>query len=348
VGPTVDILEFLRLATALPVLDVRAPCEFQQAHIAQAVNLPLFDDKQRAAIGTTYKQQGHDAAVMLGFELAGPKMATLAQRGRELALDRQILLHCARGGMRSESMAWLLQQAGLQVTRLRGGYKSFRQHVLKSFEQPIELRILSGLTGAGKTQLLAEIRRQGEQVIDLEGLAHHRGSAFGGIGQPDQPASEHFENLLFQELQQLDPGRPVWLEDESRNVGRVFLPEAIWLQMRNAPVFFLDVTVQRRAQHIRQLYGDYATVELIEGVERVRKRLGGLRAAQAIAALENGRMDRAIEILLDYYDKSYLNAAASREAVKSTKIPVADEEAESTIVQRLIETANQSCALSRS
>ena len=176
----------------------------------------MFTDAERARVGTLYKQQGRDAAMLEGLRIVGPKMALIVEKARMLAPDGKIGVHCWRGGERSASVAWLLEKAGfIEVFTLQRGYKAFRELVLSSFSSPKKLMILGGYTGTGKTEMLALLREQGEQVVDLEGLARHMGSAYGGIGKGAQPTTEHFENLLWDELSKQDPHRTIWLEDES-------------------------------------------------------------------------------------------------------------------------------------
>ena len=189
----VQPIDFWALSREQVVLDVRSPSEFAQGHVPGAINLPLFDDAQRADIGTIYKNSGKDAAVLRGLRHAGLKMADLVVQAKAIAEGRNsVLVHCWRGGMRSQSVGWLLRTAGMDPLVLDGGYKAFRQFARATFEVPWNLRVISGLTGAGKTRVLLLLKDVGEQVVDLEGLANHRGSAFGGIGQPNQPSTEQF------------------------------------------------------------------------------------------------------------------------------------------------------------
>ncbi|WP_416670847.1 tRNA 2-selenouridine(34) synthase MnmH [Egbenema bharatensis] len=176
------------LTTPGIILDVRSPAEYEQGHIPGAVSFPLFSNEERAIVGTCYKQQGREQAIELGFEIAGPKCAEFVRRAKGLAPDRLVRVHCWRGGMRSEAIAWILKMAGLRVSVLEGGYKSFRRWVLSCFDQPKPILILGGMTGAGKTVILQELAVRGAQVLDLEALANHRGSSYGNLGLPPNPA----------------------------------------------------------------------------------------------------------------------------------------------------------------
>ena len=196
------------LSARVPLIDVRSPGEYLRGHIPGAFNVPLFTDQERAVVGTLYKQTGRDAAMLEGLRIIGPKMAEIVEQARTLAPDGKVGVHCWRGGERSASVAWLLEKAGFQeVIVLKRGYKSFRERVLASLSLSWVLEVLGGYTGTGKTELLGLLRQEGEQIVDLEGLAHHKGSSFGGIGEKVQPTTEHFENLLWDALSQLDPGR---------------------------------------------------------------------------------------------------------------------------------------------
>ncbi len=300
------------LAAGLPVLDVRSPGEFAHGHIPGAANLPLFTDAERAKVGTLYKQEGRDAAMLQGLRFVGPRMADLVEQARTMAPGGRVGVHCWRGGQRSASVAWLLEKAGMEVLLLEHGYKAFRQHVLQSFGAPWNLRILGGYTGTGKTALLSLLREGGEQVVDLEGLARHKGSSFGGIGQGAQPTTEQFENLVWSAFRQLDPVRPIWLEDESQMVGRVKVPDELFARMRTAPVSFVDMPMSRRVEHLVADYGSFPQEELAAATQRIQKRLGPQHAQDALAALSAGDLHRVAAITLTYYDKTYARGLAAR------------------------------------
>lgn len=320
--------DFLEQAKTLPIIDVRSPGEFAHAHIPGAVNIPLFDNDERAQIGTTYKQVGKDAAVLQGLDMVGPKMAGFVREAQQLnPAEKQVLVHCWRGGMRSGSMAWLLNTAGLKADTLTGGYKAYRTDVLTALAQPRNLLILGGKTGSGKTDILKQLAALGEQVIDLEGLAHHKGSSYGAIGQLPQPSSEQFENLIYEQWRQLDhddrsaarrigagpPTRRIWLEDESRSIGRCFIPPPLWQQMRTAPVAFIDVPRDIRVERLVQEYTGIDQSLLIEATKRIERRLGGLAAKQALAALDRQDYATVANLTLVYYDKAYLHGLAERD-----------------------------------
>lgn len=342
-----SIDDFLAKAQTLPVIDVRSPGEYDHAHIPGAVSIPLFDNDERAQVGTKYKQAGKDSAVLLGLGLVGPKLADFVKQSRRLnPQQKEVLVHCWRGGMRSGSFAWLLDTAGLTVSTLVGGYKAYRNAVLDAFAQPRQLIILGGKTGSGKTDILHELARQGEQIIDLEGIAHHKGSSYGAIGQKTQPKNEQFENLLYQDWRQLAPNQRIWLEDESRNVGSCFIPMPLWQQMRAAPVAFVDVPKSTRIQRLVQEYTGIDHALLVEATERIRRRLGGKATQDALNALAQHDYATVADLTLSYYDKAYLHGLSQRDPATVTPIDIAVDNPVQT-ARQLIDWANkQSFAVS--
>ena len=300
----VSTTEFL--ATPGVLLDVRSPAEYEHAHIPGAISFPLFDNDERALVGTCYKQQGRDAAVELGLQLVGTKLAPFVQQAKRLAPDRVLRIHCWRGGMRSGSMAWLMETAGFQVTLLDRGYKGFRQWVREALAVPKPVFTLGGMTGVGKTAILYALQTQGEQILDLEKYANHRGSSYGNLGLPPQPSIEQYENLLAVEWAKLKATRPVWVEAESRMVGTCRVPDELFSQMLKAPVLQVERPRSERVELLLQDYGVMDSAELIAATERLKKRLGGDRVRAAINYIQSGNLAAAIEMVLDYYDKTYL------------------------------------------
>lgn len=299
------LAEFLADPAAGPILDVRAPAEFAHGHIPGAISFPLFSDEERARVGTTYKKVNPDQAVLLGLDFFGPKMSGLVREAKKLARGGPVRVHCWRGGMRSGAVAWLLELAGLHVQKLAGGYKEFRHACLAEFSQPRALRVLGGLTGSGKTDVLQELARRGEPVLDLEALASHKGSSFGAIGQGPQPTQEQFENNLAWALRGHDHATPLWIEDESRCIGALSLPGPFYEQLRAAPLTVLQVPRTARVQKLAAEYGRQDPQQLALAVMRIGKRLGGLATKEALGAIVSGEMARMVELVLDYYDKTY-------------------------------------------
>ncbi|MFZ2285770.1 MAG: tRNA 2-selenouridine(34) synthase MnmH [Bacteroidales bacterium] len=310
----VDPIEFLRLRGQIPVVDVRSPGEYSYGHIPGAFNIPLFDDLQRAEVGTLYKKKGAEKAVLRGIDLAAPHMSEKLEQALELAHDRELLVHCWRGGMRSEAMAWLFTTGGIKPVLLEGGYKAYRNTILNDLGRSRKFIILGGLTGSGKTGILKHMMTTGRQVTDLEGLASHRGSAFGALGQPPQPSSEHFANLLYDILEGWDDDIPVWLEDESRNIGTVFMPDNFYAQMQAAPVIALMMSLETRMPRLLEEYTTFPADRIEASVMKISKRLGGDRTREALDALKRGDYSTAIRIMLEYYDRSYNYGLSKRAA----------------------------------
>lgn len=312
--------EFLELSGKAPVIDVRSPAEYETAHIPGALSLPLFSNEERALVGTIYKQQGKVKAVTKGLEIVGPKLAGFTKFA--LSLNSPVLLiHCWRGGMRSKSMAWLLETVGLECLILEGGYKSYRAHIRERLSEPRNIVLLGGYTGSGKTDLLAVLEQNGKQVVDLEGLAHHKGSAFGAIGQKPQPSTEMFENLLWEKISALDPNRTIWVEDESHNVGKVFIPEPFWVQMRNSPVVIVEAPFQNRLERLIRDYGNYPVDLLVASIRKIEKRLGYDKCKEAVDACLAGDLEKAAQISLLYYDKAYQSQLDNRFGEKLAAMP---------------------------
>ena len=317
----IHIEQFLELAKQHPVLDVRSPGEYKHAHIPGACSLPLFTDEERKIVGTAYKQESRELAIKLGLDFFGVKMRKMVEEVEQLSSNsKTVLVHCWRGGMRSAGVAWLLDLYGFKVFTLVGGYKKYRNYVLDTFRLPFQFNILGGYTGSGKTELLKALKERGEKVIDLEGIANHKGSAFGNIGMPPQPGQEMFENLLAKELRKSlegQPESPVWLEDESQRIGLVNIPGELWKTMRQSPVYFLDIPFEERLKHIVQEYGQLDAEKLADAIGRISQKLGNLNAKTAILLLNEGKITESFDILLKYYDMHYFKSLHNREGINS-------------------------------
>jgi tRNA 2-selenouridine synthase len=310
---TLDIDKFLQMAENVPVIDVRTPLEFKHAQIPGAFNLPIFSNDERVKVGTTYKQKGREQAILLGFDLTGPKWSGFIKEALKIAPEKKILVHCWRGGMRSGAMAWALNLYGFEVFLLEGGYKRYRNWVLEQFKKTYSIFILGGMTGSGKTKTLQELKKLSHQIIDLEDLAKHQGSSYGSMGLLNQPGQEQFENLLARELNKVDVNTTLWIEDESLSIGRCFIPNPVFHQMRQAPVMKITVPFEKRVDFLVKEYGVLDKEFLIESTTRIGKRLGPEQTRDAILAIRENRMDDFIKIVLIYYDKTYANGQGKRE-----------------------------------
>jgi tRNA 2-selenouridine synthase len=322
-----DITDFIQLSLEHPILDVRSPAEYQQAHIPGTASLPLFTDEERKIVGTAYKQQSRQIAIKLGLQFFGPKMVAIVEEAEKIisahkkknkknnddpTSSKKILVYCWRGGMRSAGVAWLLDLYGFEVYALNGGYKAYRNWVLQLFNIPYPFGMVGGCTGSGKTGLIQLLQKNGAHAIDLEALASHKGSAFGNLGMPPQPSQEMFENLLAGELaafQQLpEPPTIIWLEDESQRIGNINIPGTLFNQMRNSPLYFLDIPFEERLQQIIKDYGSHPKEQIITTILRIRKRLGGLETKMAVQWILDDDLANCFRILLKYYDKYYLGS----------------------------------------
>ena len=288
-----------------PILDVRSPGEYEQGHIPGALSFPLFSNEERAQVGTCYKQKSREDAVELGFEIAGPKFVEFIRQAKEIAPDKVVRIHCWRGGMRSGAIAWVLNLAGFQTLTLEGGYKAFRRWVRRTVATPKNILLLGGMTGTAKTDILHALAAQGEQVLDLEGHANHRGSSFGALCLPPQPSTEHFENLIAMDWHRFAEERPIWIEAESRRVGPCRVPAELFEQMEKAPAVEITRPIPERLALLVDIYGQADRDELIAATERIRKRLGGKRTQEAIALIQSNQLTEAFAILLTYYDSTY-------------------------------------------
>ena len=305
----------------VPVLDVRTPAEFRHGHLPGAFNMPLFSDEERAQVGTTYKQVGREAAILQGFELTGAKWAGFIRQALEIAPHKRVAVHCWRGGMRSAAIAWALDLYGFEVCLLEGGYKAYRRWVQRQFEVAWDLRVIGGMTGSGKTRILHALQAKGEQMVDLEGLAQHQGSAYGTMNRLMQPSQEQFENNLAEVLYRLDDSRRVWVEDESMAIGKCLVPRPFWDQMQTAALFDLQVPAETRVAALVQEYGHLDKEFLISCTQRIRKRLGTEQTKHAIAAIREDNMAEFIRLVLVYYDKTYRRALDGRIGKKIFAIP---------------------------
>ena len=327
------------------LIDVRSPAEYLHAHIPGARSLPLFTNEERKIVGTAYKQESREKAIKIGLKYFGPKMAGIVEQVEKWCCEAKntaaikvneegssrtgflppescsVVVHCWRGGMRSAGVAWLLDLYGFKVYTIKGGYKSFRHWCLAQMASTSPLQILGGFTGSHKTELLQALQSEGQSIIDLEGLANHKGSAFGNINMPPQPTQEQFENNLATAIYSArlsaantsTPAAPIWLEDESQRIGDINIPAPFFKQMRKAPLVLLDVPFENRLQHILSYYGKGDTEKLVNAVLRIQQRLGGLEAKNAVQHLMEGDRESSFRILLRYYDKWYQKNLDQRE-----------------------------------
>jgi len=320
------------LLNSTPLIDVRAECEYHDGHIPHSVNLPLLNDGERAEVGTCYKRKGQEAAITLGTELVSgdTKKERMTAWVRFIADNPTAVILCFRGGLRSQTVQKWLAESGLQRPLISGGYKALRRHLLSTtirVASEKKIIIVAGKTGTGKTHLINNLTRS----VDLEGLANHRGSAFGRRVSA-QPAQSVFENLLALDLlrQEREGGATLFLEDESRAIGSISLPLELHRAMSVAPIVRVEESLDFRVETILNDYivsnltdfrlldpvqGDFLFSEsLLASLDRIKKRLGGerhsaLRDIMSAALTSNNDHDQHRAwirgLLVDYYDPMY-------------------------------------------
>jgi tRNA 2-selenouridine synthase len=312
----INIKTFLEKSRDIPVLDVRTPDEFLQGHITGAINFPIFDTNERAVIGRIFKEDGSHAAILKGLEFSAGRTGKFIKSGQEIAKDKSLLLHCWRGGIRSASLAWLFETAGIKSYVLKGGYKAYRKYAAKYFEGPFKLIVLGGMTGSGKTEILNYIKNLGYQVLELESLAHHKGSAFGALGETAQNSNEQFENDIFGFLHKCNSDKPIWVEDESHNIGKNLIPSSLFSQIIDSPLICIETKPENRIDRLVRDYSEFPKESLAISINKIFRRLGGLKAKSALEYLEQGDFRKVADLMLSYYDKTYSHSLRARNPEK--------------------------------
>ena len=321
------------------VVDVRTPLEFNEDHLPGAINVPLLSNDERVEIGILYKQAGPYPARIRGLELTASRFPTMVDEIAGTANGRPILAYCWRGGLRSQTVATILELTGHRVLQLKGGYKSFRHHVttfFEAFHPPGSLVVIHGMTGIGKTDFIHTIDRNRYGIIDLEGLACHRGSAFGALGLSQEHLTQkRFETIVWDAFRQLPPGRPVIVEGESRRIGKLSLPGNLYDVMRSGIKVWCTATLETRVKRLIAEYGrpEYKE-EMTIALGRIAKRLGGDVYKELLGALERWDMEAFMSgLVVRYYDKVYYK---TRDWVEEFEISLEDyEEAARRLAQEL-------------
>ena len=300
-----------------PLIDVRSPNEYYKGHMPNSINIPLFDNDERSLIGTIYKKNGKEKAVIEGLKFIDRKIENLLNNIFECITDYKtknlnkdinqmaIKVYCARGGMRSQSISWLLERYKLNTFMLKGGYKNYRRWTLDSFVKIWNIIIIGGKTGTGKTRLLKLLDNNNYQAIDLEGLANHRGSTFGGLGMKKQPSNEQFENKIAEKLNTFDKNNYSFVEAESANIGKCKIPFEFFNQMKRSRRIEIIRSEANRLEELINTYSIYDPAELRESVMRIKKRLGPQRTKIAIESINEKKWDLVCNSVLQYYDKCY-------------------------------------------
>jgi len=335
----IDVIDFLNKSKNELIIDVRAPIEFFKGHVPNAINIPLFEDSERAEIGTLYKQQGKDTAVNRGLEIVSPKMTSFVNQVKTLSKNKKVFVYCFRGGMRSNSFAWLMCTSGLNAVIMKGGYKAFRNYVLDYFEQDRKIILLGGKTGSGKTDILKKLNEQNLQIVDLEKIAHHKGSAFGTINEQKQNPQQVFEHQLYHKLSELDTSKFIFIEDESQTIGYNKIPIGLWLQMKQATIIKLEIPFELRVQ---KLVDDYTTVNieaLKSCVIKIAQQLGSLNTKLCLQYLDENNLHDVARLSLIYYDKAYeYSYKNKKQPIINLNSDTIDAEINALSVKKLIDT----------
>ena len=338
--------EFRKLKGLL--IDLRSPDEYYKGHMPNSINIPLFNNDERAFIGKKYKNAGRDKAVFEGLKIVEKKFDQLIgdivsenkkyiNKTKSPLKSSQLKFYCARGGMRSISVSWLLEKIGYKSFKLEGGYKSYRNWVLNSFQDDRNITLIGGKTGTGKTKILKNLMSHNYQVIDLEYLANHRGSSFGGLGMTCQPSNEQFENLLAEKLLRFSKSKTIYIEAESANIGSCRIPNELFKQMKNAKRIEIIQSKKNRISELIRTYSIFPENELKNSVKKISKRLGPQRTKKAIEAIDSKNWEDVCNAVLDYYDKCY-----DYELANNLKVSIIDiqDKKESEIIELITKEEN--------
>ncbi|MFK5925030.1 MAG: tRNA 2-selenouridine(34) synthase MnmH [Desulfuromusa sp.] len=301
------------------IIDVRTPAEFAEATIPGAVNVPIFSNEERVQVGTLFKQQGKRDARKLGVQLVAPKIPLLMDQIENLRRDHPgpVIVFCWRGGMRSLAMTSFMNLAGIPAQQLLGGHKGFRRKILDYFEQQQwpPVFVLRGLTGTGKTRILQQLAALNYPVVDLEGLANHRGSAFGALGLEPQPSQKKFEALLWARLEELKESPYLITEGESLHIGRIMVPKTFHQAMQIQPSLWVNASLDVRTQIILEDYPalDQLKEQFKKPIHALKERLGGKVVTEFLELLDTGQWDKLVrELMVRYYDPLYMHTLPER------------------------------------
>ena len=313
------------------LVDARSPAEYAEGTISGAINIPIFDDAERARVGTLYKLEGKTRAKRLAVELVAPKIPGLIDQVEAAMAGKKspVLVFCWRGGMRSFALATFFDLAGIPTMQIAGGHKAFRALVRDFFAQGEwgRLLVLRGLTGVGKTRLLKILQKEGYPVIDLEGLANHRGSAFGNLGLEPQPSQIAFEALLWDAMHRIPPGSYALAEGESKHIGRLILPARVYAALQVETSLWIEAPIETRVRITLDDYParDELKRDFLRPLALIRPRLGGENHDRLLGYLETGRWeDLTRELMLLYYDPLYRHTCPERRIC----VTITDEEAD--------------------
>ena len=310
-----DLKEFRKSKGLL--IDVRSPEEYYKGHMPNSISIPIFNNEERSIIGKKYKYSGRENAVREGFKIIENKIDKIINTfiliKKEFQIstidktsnDTCIKIYCARGGMRSQSMLWLLEKFHYPCITLNGGYKTYRNWVLNIFKDRQKIIVIGGKTGTRKTKILEKLRALGYQILDFENLANHRGSSFGGLGMKEQPTNEQYENLIAEDLNKFNKKKIIFVEAESANIGKNRIPHELYKQMKNSKRIEIIRNEKIRIKELINTYSKYKKNDLKESVLKITKRLGPQRTKSAINSIDNEDWENVCKSVLDYYDRCY-------------------------------------------
>ncbi|WP_457681435.1 tRNA 2-selenouridine(34) synthase MnmH [Thermovibrio sp.] len=292
-------------------VDVRTKEEFAEFRIPGAYNVPLFTKEEREQVSKVYYEKGEKEARLFALKLVSPKLYQMVNEIKKIKEEhKSVAIYCWRGGLRSLAVATICNLSGVFVFRLKGGYRAFRNYILKRIEEILkdkEVIVLYGPTGVGKTRMLRELKEEGFPVLDLEGLAGHRGSVFGGIGLK-QPSQKMFDALIWEELERLKENKVIVVEGESRKIGKLFVPESLWKKMIEGRKVLLELPLKERIRISMEDYGvgKFPKEVYLEALSKIRRILGEEKYKEIKELIKREEFKRAVEeLMVNYYDKLY-------------------------------------------
>jgi len=337
---TTDDLTAQALAQYDAIIDVRSPSEFAEDHLPGAINLPVLNDAERAQVGTHYTQVSAFEARRMGAAITARNISLhIATALADKEKGFRPLVYCWRGGMRSQSMATILAAVGWKTTLIDGGYRTWRRQVSRALDGDGSLPIIlvDGQTGTAKTRLLHVLAERDEQVIDLEGIAHHRGSIFGNFTDRPQPSQKAFETAVWAVLRDIDPGRPVYVEAESRQVGQRRVPPRLWSAMQAAPRLEIRAPVAERARYLTTAYPDLArdSGKLLSAIDGLRRFHAGTEICTWRTMAETGEFTALAEALvMAHYDPAY-DRARKRDGEPENRTVLETDSLDDAALERL-------------
>jgi len=340
-----DLKEFRRTMGLL--IDVRSPDEYYKGHMPNSINIPIFDNEERTIIGKKYKISGRQIAIREGFKIIENKIDKLINEfllikeqflittSNKFSNNFNIKIYCARGGMRSQSMSWLLEKFKYPCITLKGGYKTYRNWVLNSFKDKQNLIVIGGKTGTRKTKILIKLRTLDYQILDFESLANHRGSSFGGLGMLPQPTNEQYENLISENIDKFDKFKFIFVEAESPNIGKNRIPNELYKQIKISKRIEIIRDERIRIEELVSTYSQYNKCDLKESVLRISKRLGPQRTKSALDSIDDEDWENVCKAVLEYYDKCYEYELKNKKDVKILNMGL---KTDNEIIKEIIKT----------